>query len=82
MFNNLKKKIKDIAVTAVHLAEKTLGTSKGKEKKEMAIEYVVAHIPVMAPLKKIIAILLSSFIDDAVEIAVQYMQEGGFNGRV
>lgn len=80
MFTNLKEKIKEIAATAVQIAEETLGSSKGKEKKQMAIEYIVSNIPVIAPLKRLISMLLSSFIDDAVEFAVQYMKEGGLRG--
>ncbi len=74
MFKNLKSKIKEIAITAVELAEDALGSNKGKQKKEMAIEYIVSNIPVIRPLKKLIAMLLSSFIDDAVEFAVNYMK--------
>lgn len=77
MFKNLKLKIREIAMTAVQVAEETLGSNKGKQKKEMAIEYIVSKIPVLTPFKKLIAMLLSSFIDDAVEFAVQYMKETG-----
>ena len=80
MFKNLKAKIKEIAMIAVQRAEITLGSNKGKEKKEMAISYIVSHIPIVSPLQRLVAMLLSSFIDDAVEFAVQYMNEGGFNG--
>ena len=81
MFKNLKSKIKEIAVNAVLYAEETLGSNKGKEKKSMAIEYIVSRIPIISPLQKLVAMLLSSFIDDAVEFAVQYIKEGGLNGR-
>ena len=74
MFDNLKSKIKEIAVAAVEFAEETLGSNKGKQKKEMAVQYIVSRIPVIQPFKTLIAILLSSFIDDAVEFAVQYMK--------
>lgn len=77
MFKNLKLKIKEIAITAVQIAEETLGSNKGKEKKEMAIEYIVSKLPIILPFKKLITMLLSSFIDDAVEFAVQYMKETG-----
>ena len=81
MFKNFKIKIKEVAMSAVQLAEETLGSNKGKEKKKMAIEYVVSHIPIIPPLQRLIGMLLSSFIDDAVEFAVQFMNEGGFDGR-
>lgn len=74
MFNNLKSKIKELAKTAVVMAEEALGSKTGIQKKKMAIEYITNHIPVPAPFKTLISILLSSFIDDAVEFAVQYME--------
>lgn len=74
MFDNLKSKIKEIAVAAVEFAEETLGSNKGKQKKEIAVQYIVSRIPVIQPFKTLIAMLLSSFIDDAVEFAVQYMK--------
>lgn len=74
MFNNLKTKIKELAKSAVVIAEKTLGSCKGQEKKKMAVEYIMKYIPVPAPFKLLISFLLSSFIDDAVEFAVQYME--------
>ena len=49
MFSKLKVKIKELAKTAVKLAEEKLGSNKGKEKKEMAINFVVSNIPVPAP---------------------------------
>ena len=40
----------------------------------MAIKYIVEKIPVPALFKPIISLLLSSFIDDAIELAVEYMK--------
>mgnify|MGYP001029257151 CR=1 FL=1 len=74
MLNNLKTKIKELAKSAVVIAEKTLGSCKGQQKKKMAIDYITNHIPVPQPFKLLISLLLSSFIDDAVEFAVQYME--------
>ena len=74
MFSKLKETIKELAQTAVLKAEETLGSLKGQEKKAMAIKYIVNHIPVFAPLKPLISILLSTFIDNAVEFAVEYMK--------
>ena len=82
MFKNLKAKIKEIAMTAVQYAEEMLGSNKGKEKKKLAISYIVSRIPILPPFQQLIAMLLSSFIDDAVEFAVQYMNEGGLDGRI
>lgn len=73
MFKNLQTKIKELAKTAVIMAENALGSEAGKQKKEMAIEYIVSRIPVLAPFKKIVSMVLSGFIDDAIEMAVEYM---------
>ena len=75
LIKNLKHEIKELAKTAVILAEKSLGSKKGKEKKEMAINYIVSNIPVHPTFKPLLTIFLSSFIDNAVEFAVEYMEE-------
>lgn len=73
MFLNLKEIIKELAYSAVNMAEQTLGTEQGQKKKEMAIEFVVSRIPIMKPFKSIIVLFLSKFIDEAIEQAVMYM---------
>ena len=40
----------------------------------MAVNYIVNRLPFPATVKSLIALLLSSFIDDAVEIAVSYLK--------
>ncbi len=75
MFKNLKSHIREIAVYAVKAAEDALGSNKGKEKKKMALAYITSHLPVPEPFRLLISMLLSSFIDDAVEFAVQYIKE-------
>ena len=75
MFKNLKSYIREIAVTAVKLAEEKLGSNKGKEKKKLAIEYIVSHLPIPAPFNILVSMLLSSFIDDAIEFSVKYIKE-------
>ena len=75
MFKNLKTTIKELAKAAVAKAEQTLGSNKGQEKKKMAIEYVVSRIPIPFPFNILVSMLLSSFIDDAIEFAVEYMEE-------
>lgn len=74
MFKNLKLKIKELARKAVLIAESQLGTGKGQEKKKVAIEYIVKNLPFPAIVKSIISVLLSSFIDDVIEISVSYMK--------
>lgn len=73
MFTNLKTRIKELARNAVFAAERQLGSGKGQEKKKLAIDYIVKNLPFADWVKTVISLLLSSFIDDAVELAVQYM---------
>ena len=73
MFSNVKNKIKELAKKAVIVAEAELGSGKGQEKKRLAIQYIVNKLPFAPLLKTIISVLLSSFIDDVVEISVDYM---------
>lgn len=73
MFENLKKVIKKLAMNAVLVAESELGSNKGQEKKQLAINYIVEHLPVSELIKYFISLILSKFIDDAIEIAVESM---------
>lgn len=75
MFCNLKNKISELAYTAVSMAEETLNTSSGREKKEAAIDYVISMLPIPMILRNIVLIVLSKFIDEAVENAVLYMKK-------
>lgn len=74
LLKRTKNKIIDLARNAVMVAETTLGSGKGKEKKEMAIRYILKNIPLPPFLKNILFSLLSSFIDDAIESAVKYLK--------
>lgn len=74
MFDKVKSTIKELAKTAVIKAEEALGSNKGQEKKKMAIEYIIQKLPFPAFLKPVISFLFSSFIDDAIEFAVEYMK--------
>lgn len=74
MLMKLKLKIKELARTAVYEAEEALGNSKGQEKKAMAIDYIVAKIPLPALLRPFVKVIFSSFIDEAIELAVEYMK--------
>ena len=73
-FSNIKNQIKEIAKNAVFVAEKELGSGKGKEKKELAIKYVVKNLPFSDILKPLVSMLWSKFIDDVIEISVTYMK--------
>ncbi len=74
MFDKVKSAIKELAKSAVEKAEEAFGSNKGQEKKKMAIKYIIDKLPVPLILKPVIALLFSSFIDDAVEFAVEYMK--------
>lgn len=73
MFLKVKDQITELARNAVFAVESQLGKGKGTQKKIMAINYVVNHLPFAPVVKEIIALFLSSFIDNAVESAVIYM---------
>lgn len=74
MLEKMKVKIKELAKTAVYKAEELLGSCKGKEKKAMAVKFVIEKLPLPALLKPFVNLLLSSFIDEAIELAVEYMK--------
>jgi hypothetical protein len=74
MFSNIKKQIINLAKNAVLVAETTLGSGNGEEKKKMAIAYIVKNLPLSTFVKNIISVVLSSFIDDVIELSVQYMK--------
>jgi len=74
MFKTIKEIIKETAYSAVMMAENELSSASGYEKKTKAIEFIVSKIPVAQPFKSIIVLLLSKFIDKAVEQAVTYMK--------
>ncbi len=69
----MKNKILELAGQAVAIAEETLAGESGKQKKIAAVKYVVTHLPVPRPLRYVLGVVLSVFIDSAVEIAVAYM---------
>jgi hypothetical protein len=73
MFSNLKSTITELAYAAVNMAEETLDSATGREKKAAAIEYIVSMLPLISPLRGLISIILSKFIDETIEKAVTYM---------
>ena len=75
MIKTFKELIKELSFSAVNIAEQSMETKTGQEKKLAAIEYVVSKLPIIAPFKKIVVIFLSKFIDEAIEQAVSYMKE-------
>jgi hypothetical protein len=73
MFSKLKTQIKELAKNAVLVAEAELGSGNGQAKKEKAIEYVVKNLKCPTLLKSLISLILSDFIDEVIEVAVNYM---------
>lgn len=73
MFGNLKNTITELAYAAVNMAEDTLDSASGHEKKSAAIEYVVSMLPLVSPFNQLVSMLLSKFIDEAIEKGVEYM---------
>lgn len=74
LFSNLKNTITELAYAAVNMAEENLESAGGQEKKKAAIEYIISMIPIASPFKCIVSVILSKFIDEAVEKAVAYMK--------
>lgn len=70
MLTSIKSLIKELAKNAVLIAEKELGSGKGQQKKQMAISYVLEHLPFSGFSKSLISIFLSKFIDDVIESLV------------
>lgn len=75
MFSNIKETVKELAQKAVFLAEDALGSKTGQMKKEMALNYIVKNLPIPSIIKPLIVKLLSGFIADAIEFAVEYMNK-------
>lgn len=73
MFENIKKQIKELAKNAVLKAEQELGSGKGQQKKRVTIDYVLKNLPIPEFMKMIVSVILSSFIDDSIELAVSYI---------
>lgn len=73
MFESIKKQIKELAKNAVLKAEQELGSGKGQQKKRVAIDYVLKNLQIPEFMKMIVSVILSSFIDDSIELAVSYI---------
>ncbi|MGN1125476.1 MAG: hypothetical protein ACI4SM_04750 [Candidatus Gastranaerophilaceae bacterium] len=75
MFENFKDTVSDLAFSAVSYAEEKLSTASGKEKKRMAIEFLICKLPIPIPFKGLASILFAKLIDTAIEKAVSYMNQ-------
>ena len=80
MFKLILKKyenqIYELADRAVKEAEIFLGSGKGNEKKQMAVDFVLRYLPLpsyLVFLKPLINRALNRFIDKAIEECVQKM---------
>ncbi len=74
MFKKLKENIIELSYSAVNFAENALASNSGKEKKNAAISFIVNRLTIPAPIKPIVILLLTQFIDQSIEIAVTYMK--------
>jgi hypothetical protein len=74
MFSKIKTQIIELARNAVLVAESEIGSGSGQVKKEKAIEYVLKNLNCSSLVKSLISFFLSSFIDDVIEAAVNYMK--------
>ena len=75
MFKNLKNTIKDLAYTAVSYAENKLSTASGREKKEIAISFLVNRLEILPIFKPLVVFVLTNFIDKSIEKAVECMNQ-------
>ena len=66
-----KKTITKLADEAVQNSEDFLGSGKGKEKKELAVSYVIGKLPLPAIFKPALKVLLNDLIDESIEFAVR-----------
>jgi hypothetical protein len=73
MFSKIKTQIIELARNAVLVVENEIGSGKGQVKKEKAIEYVLKNLNCSTVVKNFISFFLSSFIEDVIEAAVNYM---------
>ncbi len=75
ILDKIKETITDLAYSAVSYAENSLSTSSGQEKKRLAITFVVNKLAIATPFKPFVIFILTDFIDNAIEKAVEYMNE-------
>lgn len=69
----VKEIIKNLAKRAVVAAEAEFGDGKGELKKQMAINYIVEHLPFSTIGNRIMTVILKYFIDDVIESAVNWL---------
>lgn len=75
MLRIIKNKIINLAKQAVFAVEAELKGESGQNKKVAAVKYVIERLPFPGLMKQILGMLLSVFIDSAIEIAVAYMND-------
>ena len=75
MLKNFKNTITDLAFSAVNYAENKLSTATGKEKKQIAITFLIEKLAIPNVIKPFAALFFSKFIDNAIEQAVKYLNQ-------
>ena len=78
LLKRYEKDIYDLADRAVNEAEIFLGSGKGKEKKQRAVDFVLKYLPLppyLVFLKPLINKALLEMIDKAIEHCVEKLNE-------
>lgn len=78
LLKRYEKEIYELADRAVTEAEIFLGSGKGKEKKQMAVDFVLKYLPLpsyLVFLKPLINKALLEMIDKAIEHCVEKLNE-------
>ena len=78
LLKKYEKQIYKLADRAVKEAEIFLGSGKGKEKKEMAVSFILKYLPLpvwLQWLKPLINDALNKLVDKAIEECVEKMNE-------
>ncbi len=73
MVITIKEIIKNLAKRAVIAAETEFGNGHGEAKKQMAIDYIVSHLPFSELGNRLMIIILNCFIDEIIESAVNWL---------
>lgn len=67
--------IKDKAKEAVKLAETELTGEKGESKKDFAVTYVIAALPIPLILKPVAKYLVGELVEEAIEASLKLLKE-------
>lgn len=74
MKNIFKKTIEILAQKAVEYTEEAFGSGTGKQKKQIAIAFIIDKLPIPIPFKTIAAQILMELIDESIEMALDNLK--------